>query len=244
MVRRLALVSMVLFLFAGVSTASAAPLQLTLPQGDAFSILGYSCGGIQEQVYASGFDAATGYPDGYASLSTRCGGSGRGGGYRTTTYTAWAAVSWDFTGAVVSYARTTSVAVNPTLDVFDAHGNELSNTSGQALLTLAAGFVPSARVVSVSPSSGPAAGGTTVTIAGTGFTGATGVRFGTVAAKSLTVTSSTSITAVAPAAPAGTVDVTVTNAGGVSAPVAADQFTFVAAPVVSAVSPKSGPVAG
>src|SRR5450631_1574876 len=28
------------------------PLDLVLPQGDAFAILGHSCGGIQEQVYA------------------------------------------------------------------------------------------------------------------------------------------------------------------------------------------------
>jgi hypothetical protein len=41
----------------GLATAASAsaPIQLVLSQGAAFSILGHSCGGIQEKVYASGF---------------------------------------------------------------------------------------------------------------------------------------------------------------------------------------------
>jgi len=178
-------------------------------------------------------------------LSTRCGGSGRGGGYHTTTYVAWAGVSWDFTAAVISYqALSTAPAVNPTFSAFDSHGNQVYNQSSSAFLTLAPGFVPAARVTAVSSTSGPATGGTTLTITGTGFTGATGVRFGGTAAASFTVNSSTSITATSPAAGAGTVDVTVTNAGGASAPSASDQFTFVAAPSVSGLSPTSGPLYG
>jgi len=62
------------------STASAAsPIRLYLNEGYAFAILGHSCGGIQERVYARGF-GANGYPIGNVSLSTTCGGSGRGGG--------------------------------------------------------------------------------------------------------------------------------------------------------------------
>jgi hypothetical protein len=83
-----------------------------------------------------------------------------------------------------------------------------------------------------------------MTIAGTGFTGATGVNFGGTTAGSFTVNSSTSITAVSPAASAGTVDVTITNIGGTSASSASDQFTFVAAPSVSGLSPNTGPAGG
>ena len=54
-------------------------------------------------------------------------------------------------------------------------------------------------VTGISPTSGPVAGGTTVTITGTGFTGATAVMFGTTGATSYTVVSATSITAVSPA---------------------------------------------
>lgn len=88
-------------------------------------------------------------------------------------------------------------------------------------------------VTGVSPSSGPVAGGTTVTITGTGFTGATGVDFGSAAvpASSFTVNSAgTSITATAPdTAVAGPpVDVTVTTPAGTSATGPADQYTYLA----------------
>ena len=86
-------------------------------------------------------------------------------------------------------------------------------------------------------------GGTSVTITGTGFTGATAVKFGANNATGFTVNSATSITATSPAG-AGTVDVTVTTAGGTSAASAADQFTYVAAPTVTSISPTSGLPAG
>jgi hypothetical protein len=78
-------------------------------------------------------------------------------------------------------------------------------------------------VTSVSPASGPI--GTTITIMGTGFTGATLVTVGGVTA-SHTVNSSTQITATVPAnTPAGVVDVRVTGPGGTSVNTAADNFT-------------------
>ena len=89
------------------------PAGLLLPQSIAFSYLGHSCGGIDEQVYATGFDPTNGYPTGDVYLSTTCNGSGRGG--HSTTYSAWAGVTWDFGGYVVSSARLLSVpTVNPT----------------------------------------------------------------------------------------------------------------------------------
>ncbi|UDM48834.1 putative Ig domain-containing protein [Cupriavidus sp. MP-37] len=87
-------------------------------------------------------------------------------------------------------------------------------------------------VTAISPSSGPASGGTAVTVTGTGFVGVTAVRFGASAA-SFVVNSASSLTATAPAAAAGTVDVTVTTAAGTSATSAADRFTYVAGPPVA-----------
>ena len=85
---------------------------------------------------------------------------------------------------------------------------------------------PSApAVTSLSPTSGPAAGGTSVTITGTSFTGATVVDFGTTAATDVTVVNSTRITADSPAG-TGTVNVTVTTPVGTSATSTADQFTY------------------
>ena len=71
------------------------------------------------------------------------------------------------------------------------------------------------------------AGGEHVTVTGTGFTGATGVNFGQVAASNLAVASDTQLTVTSPpGAAAGTVDVTVTTPAGTSSASAADQFTY------------------
>lgn len=90
---------------------------------------------------------------------------------------------------------------------------------------------PQAPVItSISPAGGSAIGGTNVTITGSGFAGATGVRFGSTAA-TFSVISDTSMSAWAPSAVTGPVDVTVTTPAGVSATSSADQFAYTA-PVV------------
>jgi hypothetical protein len=81
-------------------------------------------------------------------------------------------------------------------------------------------------VTSVSPNSGPTTGGTSVTITGTNFTGATAVKFGSTAATSFVVNSATSITATSPAGVLGAVDITVTTSAGTSATSSADQFSY------------------
>jgi hypothetical protein len=81
-------------------------------------------------------------------------------------------------------------------------------------------------VTGVSPTSGPLAGGTSVKIAGTSFTGATAVKFGSTNATSFKVNSATSITATLPPEGAATVDITVTTENGTSAPSALVAFTF------------------
>lgn len=81
-------------------------------------------------------------------------------------------------------------------------------------------------VTLVTPAKGAVAGGTIVQVAGRGLTEAETVHFGAVAATSVTVTSSKSLTAVAPAGTVGTVDITVTTPAGTSPPSAADRFTY------------------
>ena len=82
-------------------------------------------------------------------------------------------------------------------------------------------------VTGLNPTDGPPAGGTEVTITGTGFTGATAVEFGSTPATGFIVNSDTSITGDSPAG-SGAVDVTVITGGGTSATAPADQFTYVA----------------
>jgi hypothetical protein len=97
-------------------------------------------------------------------------------------------------------------------------------------------------VTGVTPGNGPTSGGTSVTLTGTGFTGATAVTFAGASATSFTVNSATQITAVTPAGSAGAAVVTVTTPGGTSAP---DAFFFYAAPpVLSSAEPAHGPAAG
>lgn len=95
---------------------------------------------------------------------------------------------------------------------------------------------------SVAPSSGPATGGTSVTLTGSAFTGATSVTFGGVAA-TFAVINDTTITATTPAHAVGAVSVIVTNPMGSNAANTAFSYT-VPAPTVSNVSPASGDVAG
>ena len=99
-------------------------------------------------------------------------------------------------------------------------------------------------VTGLSPNTGPAAGGTQVTISGTNLSAGT-VAFGATPATGV-VCSASSCTASAPAG-SGTVDVRVTTTGGTSAVVSADQFTYQAppaAPTVTGLSPNTGPAAG
>jgi hypothetical protein len=82
-----------------------------------------------------------------------------------------------------------------------------------------------ATLTSIAPTSGPAAGGTIVTLTGTGFTGALAVGFGPSDAAALAVTSDTSMVAVSPPG-SGTVNVTVVTPAGRSAVNAAAQFGY------------------
>ena len=84
-------------------------------------------------------------------------------------------------------------------------------------------------VTGVSPPNGPVAGGTDVIVTGSGFTGATKVSFGTVAAPDLAVFSDTQLTATSPPVDTGeTVDVMVATSAGTSRTTPADQYTYVA----------------
>ena len=104
-------------------------------------------------------------------------------------------------------------------------------------------YVAAPAVTGLSPTSGPASGGTLVTITGTGLSGATAVDFGMTPATNVTVVNATTITADSPSG-TGIVDVTVITAGGTSEASPADQFSYVAAPAVTGLSPTSGPASG
>jgi len=180
--------------------------------------------------------------------------AGPTGGGTTVTITGTGFAAAPGTGAVRFGAATATYTINSntqitatapagsagTVDVTVTTVGGTSATSAADQFT----YVSAPTVTSISPTSGPTSGGTTVTITGTNFSGTTAVTFGATAATGFTVNSATQITATAPAHAAGTIDVRVTTVGGTSATSAADQFTYVAAPTVTSVSPTAGPAAG
>ncbi len=97
-------------------------------------------------------------------------------------------------------------------------------------------------LTSVTPSQGSTAGGNTVTLTGSGLTGATAVLFGGTAAPSFTVVSATQITAAVPSGTPGAVPVTVTTPAGTTA--GDVYYYFLPQPVLTSAAPGSGPVAG
>jgi phospholipase C len=111
------------------------------------------------------------------------------------------------------------------VDVTVANAGGVSEAGAADRFTyVAPGAAPT--VSKLTPTEGASTGATTVTVKGKAFVGVTAVMFGVVPASSYTVSSAKSLTAVSPAEPSGTVDVTVTTPNGISATRARDRFTF------------------
>lgn len=105
-----------------------------------------------------------------------------------------------------------------------------SGARGFTVTSAATAPTPSgSTLTSINATSGSASGGRGVTLTGTGLTGATGVTFGGVAATSVNVVNSTTVTAVTPAHAAGVVNVVIsTPAGGATL---SNGYTYVATAV-------------
>jgi hypothetical protein len=99
-------------------------------------------------------------------------------------------------------------------------------------------------VLSVAPATGPAAGGTDVTIGGANFASGASVTIGGVAASNIQFVSSSSLKATTGARAAGSADVTVTVDGRSSTLSSAFTYVNLPPPTISAVSPISGSTAG
>ena len=152
-------------------------------------------------------------------------------------YFAYAGVANIATGGTTS-GFTFTVTAQGNLATYDTNVSSTASPTGTqtpagvssavaALLSASSSAGPT--VTGVSPSSGSSAGGTSVALTGTNFTGATAVTFGSIPAASFTVNSATSITATSPSGTPSVVDITVHTSGGTSATSSADHFTFTAA---------------
>lgn len=120
----------------------------------------------------------------------------------------------------------------------------VTNSDTQSAILAGAYTYQAAPTVSaVSPNAGALAGGTTVTVAGTGFLSGATVTVGGVACNSVNIVSDTSLTCATGAHAAGAVDVVVTNVDTQSGTLS-NGYTYQAAPTVTAVAPLGGPVLG
>ena len=111
-----------------------------------------------------------------------------------------------------------------------AEGAMAAPASGNPLeILFNADVQPPPGIAALGASQGSISGGTPVTISGHDFSGASAVKFGTVAAASFKVDSDTQITAVSPPSSApGAVDIAATTAAGTTTSSPADQFTYTA----------------
>ena len=159
------------------------------------------------------------------TLTATCSGSCSASGGLVTIVGTGAAT------ASVSYTDVTGQTVTATI------GMDGSTLTISAFSIQGGAYDATGPVVStVAPNSGW--GGTSVTLTGGKFTGATAVKFGSTPAQSFSVGSPSSITAVAPVAAVGPVSISVTSPAGTST--LANAFTYVLqpqAPVTVTASP-------
>ncbi len=142
----------------------------------------------------------------------------------------------------VTVVNDTTITATTPAGTAGARDVVVTNTVGSGTGTGLFTYVAAPTVTGISPSSGPSAGGTSVTITGTNFTGATSVTIGGAAATSVVVVNSTTITATTPAGSVGARDVAVTTTGGTGT--GTGLFTYIASPTVTGISPTGGPIAG
>jgi hypothetical protein len=102
------------------------------------------------------------------------------------------------------------------------------------------------KITGITPASGPAAGGTLITINGSGFLTTRNVRFGDTQGANLTIIDDRNLTITAPAHPAGTVPVSITNAKGTGySEEATTMYQYdVPVPQLTGISPDSGSISG
>jgi hypothetical protein len=199
-----------------------------------------SCGGTTICRAATGYDGPTGVgtPNGLLGFeigTPSIGSFSPGGGPAGTTITINGQNFTQVSAVTIGGTPVRSFTVDSDIKITAVAGN---GTSGDIAVTGPGGTVtngsPQFEFPPIISSFTPRGGGTgtSVTITGTGFTGATAVKFDGTAAASFTVDSDTQITATT-AAGTNTGPITVTGAGGTGT----SSTPFIGPPTISAVNP-------
>ena len=163
-----------------------------------------------------------------------------------TTGTAGATIRYTTNGAgLLDYTVPVTKSSTSTIVAYAVKGGMLDSAS-----TASSAFTILSSITSIAPAGGIIAGGTTVTVTGSGFTGTTlvtEIMFGAMKATSFIVDSNTQIRAIAPVHLAGVVDVVSMSSVGTSAIVAADEYTYFlsgSVPTIAGLNPVYGPASG
>jgi hypothetical protein len=146
-------------------------------------------------------------------------------------------------GSIVAQSQTSIVYVSPAhLPGFVDVG--VVNPDGQKTFSGGAYYYNEPPVLdSISPTSGPAIGGTSVAVNGSGFKAGMKVYFGETLSSDVTPISNEKVVAVSPAGTGGVVDITVENPD-TTIDALSQAYTYVEAPAISKIFPASGPEEG
>jgi hypothetical protein len=165
-----------------------------------------------------------------------------------TNFASGATVTFGGTAATgVSVVNSTTISATSPPHAVGVVNVAVTNPDFQTA-TLTTGFTyqvaPAPTISGVSPSTGPTAGSTAVTITGTNFVFGASVTFGGTAATGVTFVGSTQLYVTTPAHAAGAVNVVVTNPDNQTATFT-NGFTYTpSTPMITAVSPNSGSTLG
>ena len=201
--------------------ATSGTVAVTTPGGSATSVASFS-------VTPSPIPTLSGFAPASGPVGTSVTLTGTG-------FTGATAVAFNGAAAVFSVVSPTSIT---TTVPAGATGGAIAVTTPGGTATSVASFavIPAPTLTGFTPGSGPVA--TSVTLTGTGLTGASAVRFNGTAAV-FGVDSATQITATVPAgATSGKIAVTTPGGGATSA----SSFSVIPAPTLSGFTPGSGPV--
>ena len=173
-----------------------------------------------------------------------------GTGFTNATEVDFDSADPDFVFTVVSdteITTTTASHADGTVDVTVVTPDGTSAVTPADQFT----FLPGTAITGISPASGPTAGGNTVTITGSGFTGATGVWFQQFANftsfiknASFTVDSDTQITATVPPAPGNITGIAQVSVFSPLGPASLLNVYRYAGPTVTSITNPFGPVTG
>ncbi len=119
--------------------------------------------------------------------------------------------------------------------VKDLEGGTATNLGAYA-------YLAAPTISSLTPATGPTAGGNTITIHGTGFSTATSVSFGSAQATPTVVNDTQLVVAVPAGTAAGAITIGVTTSGG--SVTATTTYQYVDTPTLEALSPNAGPTTG